>query len=132
MYLRVLLVCLLLLSPVSAKTRKMQRIPTGTWGGQHINMQVTAKSATIEYDCAHGAINGPLVVNKDGHFNLRGTHTMERGGPIRADEKSNDQPATYTGSIRGNTMTLTLKVAGLDDETFTLAKGTQGELFKCK
>jgi hypothetical protein len=130
--LRILLVCLLLITSAAANTRKMQRIATGIWGGQHINMRVTSKSATIEYDCAHGVIRGPLVVNANGHFNLRGTHTMERGGPIRADERSNEQPATYSGSIKGNTMTLTLKVSGLDDETFTLEKGTAGELFKCK
>jgi hypothetical protein len=132
MYIRVLLVCLLLLSPVSAKSLKMQHIATGTWGGPHINMKVTAKSAAIEYDCAHGVINGPLVLDKNGQFNLRGTHTMERGGPIRAGQEPNAQPASYSGSIKGNRMTLTLQVAGLDDETFTLEKGKPGELFKCK
>ncbi len=52
----------------------MQRIPTGVWGGQHINLEVGEKSAKIEYDCASGVIDGPLVVDGDGHFNLRGTH----------------------------------------------------------
>ncbi len=57
---------------------------------------------------------------------------MERGGPIRADDEPNGHPATYTGSIKGNTMTLTLKVGDSDEETFTLEKGKEGELFKCK
>jgi hypothetical protein len=128
----VLLVVLLLLISVTAKTRKMQRIATGVWGGQHINIKVGAKSATIEYDCAHGVINGPLVVDANGHFNLRGTHTMERGGPVRADDNPKQHPATYTGSIKGNTMTLNLKLGDSDEETFTLEKGKAGELFKCK
>lgn len=110
----------------------MQRIPIGNWGGQHINMKVGAKSATIEYDCATGVIQGPLLVDRDGNFNLRGTHTMQRGGPVRADEKPNEVPATYTGSIKGNMMTLKLKVSDEEVETFTLEKGKQGELFKCK
>ena len=110
----------------------MQRIPTGNWGGQHINMKVGAKSATIEYDCATGVIQGPLVVDSDGNFNLRGTHRMQRGGPTRADEAANDHPATYTGSIKGNTMTLNLKLSDSDVETFTLEKGKQGELVRCK
>ena len=128
----VFVVILLAVCSVVAKTQKMRRITTGVWGGDHINMKVGAKSATIEYDCAHGLIHGPLVIDSSGHFNLRGTHTMERGGPVRADETPNEQPATYTGSIKGNTMTLSVKVAGSEIDTFTLEKGKPGELFKCK
>ena len=110
----------------------MKRIPAGIWGGEHIHIEVGTKSATIEYDCAHGRIDGPLAVDGDGRFSLRGTHTAERGGPVRAGEPERSQPATYSGSIRGEKMTLTLKVANGEDETFTLEKGKQGELFKCK
>src|ERR1041385_6901419 len=126
----ILMVVLLAVCSVVAETRKMQRIPTGNWGGQHIKIKVTAQSATIEYDCASGMIKGPLVVDSNGNFNLHGTHRMERGGPVRADETPNDVPATYTGSIRGNTMTFSLKVGDAEAETFTLEKGKEGELFK--
>lgn len=128
----VFVVMALVVFSVVAETRKMQRIPTGTWGGQHIQMTVHAKSATIEYDCATGVIQGPLVVDANGNFNLRGTHRMQRGGPVRADETPKDHPATYTGSIKGNTMTLKLKLSDSDEETFTLEKGKAGELFRCK
>jgi len=128
----VLLVVFLLLISVTAKTQHMRRIATGPWGGQHISIDVGEKSATIEYDCASGVINGPLVVDSNGNFDLRGIHKMERGGPVRADDNSKGQPATYTGSIKGDTMTLTLKLEGLDEETFTLEKGKPGELVKCK
>lgn len=128
----VLVVLMLLTISAAAGIQKMRHISTGVWGGQHISMKVGAKSATIEYDCATGVIDGPLVVDADGHFNLRGTHRAERGGPVRADETSNGQPATYTGTIEGNTMTLTLKVGDSEQETFTLEKGHAGELFKCK
>ena len=126
---RVLLVSVVLLVSMVAK---MQRIPTGVWGGPHISIEVGEKSARIEYDCANGVIDGPLVVDTNGNFNLRGTHNVERGGPIRSDDASRGQPATYTGSIKGNTMTLTLKVGDGDAESFTLEKGKQGKLMKCK
>ena len=129
---RVLLVVCLLLVSLTAKTQKMRRIATGIWGGEHITMKVGAKSATIEYDCANGVIDGPLVVDSSGHFKLHGKHKMERGGPVRLGEEPKQLPATYTGSIKGNTMTLTLKIADTEDETFTLEKGKPGELFKCK
>ena len=110
----------------------MRRISTGMWGGPHISMKVGAKSATIEYDCANGVINGPLVIDANGNFKLRGTHRAEHGGPIRADESDAGSSATYTGSIKGNQMTLTLKIGDGEPETFTLEKGKEGELFKCK
>jgi len=132
MFYKTVLVLLALLTSVAAGTQKMQRIATGEWGGQHIAIQVGAKSATIEYDCASGVIEGPLVVDTDGHFNLRGTHKMERGGPVRADDNARQIPATYTGSIKGNTMTLTMKFGDFEPETFTLEKGKEAELFKCK
>jgi hypothetical protein len=128
----VLVVLMLLTISAAARIQKMQLISKGLWGGQHISMQVGAKSATIEYDCATGVIDGPLLVDAVGEFDLRGTHRTERGGPIRADESSKGQPATYTGSIQGNKMTLTLKVGDLEPETFTLEKGKEGELVKCK
>ena len=127
-----ILILLLLVVPVSAKIQKMQHIPSGLWGGQHISINVGSKSATIEYDCASGVINGPLVVDADGRFNLRGIHRMERGGPVRADDNPPEHPATYTGTIKGNTMTLTLKVGDSEEETFTLEKGKPGDLVKCK
>ena len=129
---RILLVGIIWLLGVASMNTSLQRIPTGVWGGQHINLEVGEKSATIEYDCATGAIDGPLVVDANGRFNLRGTHKMERGGPIRQDDESKVQPAVYTGSIKGNTMTLTLRLGDSDVETFTLEKGKPGDLFKCK
>lgn len=124
---------LLLIAALAMTSAQKTRIATGVWGGLHINLEVGSKSANVEYDCAHGTIEGPLVVDTNGKFELRGTFTPERGGPIRAGETTPARAATYTGTIDGNTMTLTLKVAGMDEsETFTLERGKQGELFKCK
>ena len=96
-------------------------------------MNVGDQWATIEYDCAHGEIPGPLNIDGDGKFELPGTFTPERGGPVRADETQRAQSATYSGTVKGNKMTLVLKVAGSDDtETFTLEKDKPADLFKCK
>ena len=114
-------------------SRMMQGIPRGEWGGTHINMSVGEQSAKLEFDCAHGEIPGPLTVDGEGKFKLPGTFTPERGGPVRADETSRATPAMYSGTIKGNTMTLTMKIEGSDEtESFTLEKGKEAELFKCK
>ena len=125
----VLLFCAALL----VYSRMVKRIPRGEWGGTHIQMNVGERSATIEFDCAHGEISGPLNIDEAGKFQLRGTFKQERGGPIRADDESIGQEATYSGEIKGTKMTLTLKVSGSDEtETFTLERGKPGGLFKCK
>src|ERR1044071_291038 len=119
----VVVVLMLLMISAAARIQKMQHISTGLWGGQHISMKVGTKSATIEYDCANGVIQGPLTIDANGNFKLRGTHRAEHGGPVRADESNEGSPATYTGSIKGNEMTLTLKLDDDEPQTFTLEKG---------
>lgn len=125
---------LLVAFSATSRPRKMQRIPPGTWGGQHIRLEINGKSASIEYDCAHGTIESPLTLDSKGEFTWRGVHSRERPGPIRLNQKSNDQRAVYTGSVKGNTMTLTVKLADTDDviDTFILTRGSQGRVFKCK
>ena len=114
-------------------SRMLARIPRGEWGGDHISMNVGEGSAKIEYDCAHGEIQGPLVLDAAGKFELRGTFTMERGGPVRQGDSAREQAASYSGEIKGNTMTLILKISEPEDaETFVLEKGKTGKLVKCK
>ncbi len=119
---------------ISGKVRKMQRIPEGTWGAPHIVLLVEGDKAKIEYDCANGVINGPLKLDSAGHFKLTGTHTRERHGPIREDQPADSKPVTYTGSTDGKTLTLTVEFTESKESigTFTLKKGEQGRLWKCK
>ena len=127
-------VVLLLGFSMTFGARKMQRLSNGTWGGQHIRFEVNDESVSIEYDCAHGAIEGPLTVDRQGRFSWRGTLTRERGGPVRLGAKVNNLPATYAGSIKDDTMTLTVKVENSSDEpeTYTLTRGSVGRVLKCR
>jgi hypothetical protein len=125
---------ILLLGSIGIGARKMQRLGNGTWGGQHIQFEVSDGSVNIEYDCAHGSIAGPLTVDRQGRFSWRGTYTGERGGPIRLGQKVEDQAATYSGSLTGNTMTLKVKLenSNIEPQTFTLVRDKVGRVFKCK
>ena len=124
---------LLIAASAASKPRKMQRLQPGSWGGPHIRINVEKDSATIDYDCANGTIEGPLTYDRKGNFTWRGTHNREHGGPIRIDE-NNSRRAIYTGSIKGDRMTLTVKLADSNDvvDTFTLTRGGPGRVFKCK
>jgi len=121
-------------SPSAARGRKHRRLAQGAWGGPHIRLAVSDSSATIEYDCAHGQIDGPLVVDSRGRFSLKGTHSPEHPGPVRDNEQSTGQPARYTGWTDGKKMTLTVTLAGQKETigTFNLALGGGGRIFKCR
>ena len=118
---------------LTANRRKPARIATGTWGGQHVAMNVNESSATIEFDCANGQIDGPLTVDRRGRFNLKGTFSREHGGPVRNDEQSSAQAARYTGRVDGKKMTLTITLSGEKGPvgTFELTRGSARRVFKC-
>ena len=106
----------------------------GTWGGEHIRMEVTAEGAQLEYDCAHGAIEQKITPDAQGRFELTGTHVREHGGPVRRDEQENKHPARFKGQINDDMMTLTVTESDTDQSvgTFTLTHGQQGRLMKCR
>jgi hypothetical protein len=117
-----------------ARTKRVKYIPDGTWGTLHMRIQVENGAARIEYDCAHGTINGPLKVDSKGRFNLLGTHVRERPGPIRIDQTPADRPARYTGWTDGRKMTLTVTLEDGSKETvgkYELTRGQSGRVFKC-
>ncbi|HYX41875.1 MAG TPA: hypothetical protein VE821_09275 [Pyrinomonadaceae bacterium] len=109
------------------------RVATGVWGGEHVRLQVTDDGATIEYDCAHGTLAGPLALDGQGRFSVTGTYARE-GGPVRVDAAPAGVPARYTGSVQGRTLTLTTTLTDKDQNvgTFTLTQGSEGRLWKCR
>jgi hypothetical protein len=128
-----LIILTLLVAVLYGRPNSMQRIANGSWGGQGIHLEVNEKSAKVEFDCAHGAIQGPLAIDGKGAFSLKGTFTRERGGPVRSDEKESGESAIYSGTIKGQTMTLEVRLEGQDQPlvSFELTQGKTGRLRKC-
>lgn len=123
---------LMVLAGCSSTTGPDAVIMTGSWGGDHAVLDVTATTASIEFDCAHGTLPVPLTLNR-GAFDVTGDFVQEHGGPIRSDETVDRQPARYTGTVSGNTMTLLVRLTatGQDRGTYTLTRGVSGRVFKC-
>ena len=119
----------------SSPTGPGDRLAIGTWGGEHVALEVTAEAGRIEYDCAHGDLGEPLVVDRSGRFDVTGTHTPEHGGPVREDEKLVSHPARYVGRVDGDRMTLTVSITVTNTAetlgTVALTRGVAGRLLKC-
>lgn len=109
---------------------------TGTWGGAHVRLEARADGATLEFDCARGEIGETFKTDADGRFDLGGTYTRESPGPIRIGKIPSARPARYTGRVEGRTMTLAVKSDAADAPspplTFTLTRGSEGRLWKCR
>jgi len=118
---------------VVAPRSTVQTVSLGAWGGVHVSLLLTATGGTLEYDCAHGTIDQPFVIDSAGRFQLAGTHTREHGGPIRKDEKPDTHPARYDGAVDGDTMTLTVTLTDSNEVlgTFTLTRGRMARVVKC-
>lgn len=107
---------------------------TGTvWGGQHVELEVTAEGAMLEFDCASGTITKPLQVDARGNFKMTGTFMREHPGPVMRDGPP-PASATYSGSIQNGTMKLSI-TSGDQNESqgeYVLVQGKPGKVFKCR
>jgi|GEM_PF-1132638 len=109
------------------------RDPKETWGGDHVRLVTKPGGGDLEFDCAHGDLTEELKPDADGNFDVAGTFSRE-GGPTRSDEKPNGRAVQYVGRIRQNSMAfqITFKDSNEKSETFTLTRGSEGRLRKCR
>jgi len=117
----------------SAEAGEAKRITAGQWGATGIAMEVTESGSRIEFDCAHGTISEPILLDSEGRFDVKGLHFREHGGPIREGEESKGEPVRYVGQVTGDTMTLTIKPEGSDTAigSYKLVHGKSGRIRKC-
>ena len=111
------------------------RVPvTGQWGGDHVGLMLNSGGGgALDYDCAAGSIDGPLVTDAAGRFSVVGTHSPGHGGPDRTGDKPPRHAATFTGNVRGDVMTLVIDVAATAQRLgpFALRRGATPNLMRC-
>lgn len=109
---------------------RLDRVPTGDWGGPSVNLAVEDAGAHIEFDCAHGTLTGPLSLDAEGRFSVPGTFFRE-GGPERPGDPG--APVRYSGHTDGESMQLdVVKEDGEKIGSFELRKGATTRLRKCR
>lgn len=103
---------------------------TGQWGGPHVGLLLEGGIGTVEFDCAGGTIDTNLVAS--GTFTAAGTYRAGQGGPVRVGQIFTSQRATYSGSVTGDQMSLSVRLEdGSTLGPFTLARGAPGQLTRC-
>jgi hypothetical protein len=107
----------------------------GSWGGEHVAMNVTHAGATLEFDCAFGRIDESLITRRDGQFEVPGVVMLEVGGPVAPAQPSPEPlAALYRGRIDGSRMVLTVMLQSWQDKpfgVFLLGFGQRPQLDKC-
>jgi hypothetical protein len=111
-----------------------EKLAAGVWGGDHVRMEVGEGGASLEFDCAAGNIERPPALDAAGRFDVKGTFNVQHAGPVLRDEEANGRPARYSGRVRGETLTLTVTLAEPEEDagTYTLKRGSEGRVFKCR
>ena len=110
------------------------QVPAGDWNGKHIVLSVTSAGDKVEFDCAHGSIDGPITLDAQGRFSVKGTFVPERGGPTRDDQPETGQPAKYSGTLKDGTLTVSVELIETKQSLgdFTTTRGGSWQIFKCK
>ena len=104
----------------------------GTWGGPHIGVTFEGGLANVELDCASGTIDRPVYPVKTGEFSAKGSIRTGTGGPVRVGQIFKSQPATYSGTVVKDMMTLRIELEdGHAAGPFTLMRGAEPQLTRC-
>ena len=144
----VVVLCLAINSNARSSGGNAESTPlsNGTWTGPGIVLTISNGSGVVEFDCAHGTISAPIVVNNNGEFSAAGTYEPETGGPSgpsiappengdsSGPQTTTPNAARYEGRVDHNTLTLVVKPHGSEAAVgrYILNLGGTGHLRKCQ
>ncbi len=105
---------------------------TGQWGGRQVRLTLDTAGGRIEYDCAAGTFDKPLLLDAEGNFSNSGKHEDYAKGPTNPDAPPAFADVIYNGKITGDQMALLVRVAGeKTPRSFTLVRGQNVKLIRC-
>jgi hypothetical protein len=79
----------------------------GTWGGDNAGMIVSGTDVHVHIGCTLGDAVGPIHPDTNGQFEVSATYNVD-AYPV---DRGITHPATFTGRIIGETMTLTVTLS---------------------
>jgi hypothetical protein len=102
------------------------------WSAPDVNLTVSARGGKLEQGCASGSF-GPVRPDSRGRFRVAGTFEPYQPGRQRAQEGADERHAAvrFDGSIRGETLLLTVRPAHGPAEAHMLLKGKRTKTIRC-
>jgi hypothetical protein len=107
----------------------LDRVPTGTWGGEDAGLIVGADGAHAHVGCTRGDVAGAIPVDADGRFDVAGTYSVD-AFPVSRDTP---HPARFTGQTDGHALSFTVAVTDTG-QTFSsgeLVLGREPRMVNC-
>lgn len=104
----------------------LARVVDGQYGGQGIGLDVSATGVSLSFDCSAGRIDGPLVLSRDGTFNVTGTFTPQ-GNAFGASHTPHAEE--YHGSATRDVVRLVMTDPATGDSSVTLIAVLGAPLF---
>jgi hypothetical protein len=103
---------------------------SGSWGGPHIGVVLEGGLGAVQFDCAAGSIDQPII--SGGPYRVTGTYRPGAEGPVRVGQIFTAKRATYTGTATKTEMTMTVTLE--DGELlgpFDLTLGAPPQITRC-
>lgn len=104
---------------------------TGNWAGDGFALRATTTGYVVQGKCASGKITSQIVTDAAGSFRAGGYFNPYSTGYRLSDVGRRDVPAVFSGRLSGNSLALTLAVAGRDEAHFVLKQGARIRFPKC-
>jgi hypothetical protein len=118
-------------NPRASPSPRPRQVRNGPWGGDQTNLFVRSDGALVQWDCAHGTINEPLVLTENNTFHVKGTYASE-AGPVH-NPPAPEEPAQFFGQIEGDMMTfgMTLENNPSITQVYMLKRGEVVPQHRC-
>lgn len=104
----------------------------GRWAGDRLSLKTLDDGAVIQGDCTSGKITAPIVLDASGNFTADGYFNRKSSGFQLGDIAPRDHAAHFTGRSKGDSLTLSMTLAGeRAAKTFTLRRNARIAFKKC-
>ena len=110
-----------------------ESVLAGTWGGDGAIFSFSNEGLVAMFECATGEARGPVRVDGDGRFEVRGWYALDPGGPGTASEPPASKiDATYSGTRSQDQLEVLVELDdGVSHGPFLVTQGADGALERC-
>ncbi|WP_375290564.1 hypothetical protein [Qipengyuania sp.] len=104
--------------------------PDEVWGAPGHALAMNGGRGVLEESCSR-LVFGPVSLDSSGRFSATGELEQYAPGPQPGDSAPATVPVTVNGTLKGETMDLTIAAEGAAPREVTLIRGRRAKIFRC-